>query len=48
VREERNLGLLRARFVQPAGAWFGTVRLPHRTVELDGVAGVAEDQELLW
>jgi len=48
VREERNLGLLRTRFVQPSGAWQGTVRLPHRTVELDGVPGVAEDQDLLW
>lgn len=48
VREERNLGLIRTRFVQPSGAWYGTVRLAHRTVELDGVPGVAEDQRLLW
>ena len=48
VRDDRNLGLVRSRFVQPSGAWHGTVRLPHRTVELDGVLGVAEDQELLW
>lgn len=48
VTDDRNLGLVRSRFVQPSGAWHGTVRLAHRTVELDGVAGVVEDQELVW
>ena len=48
VTDHRNLGLVSSRFVQPSGAWHGTVHLPHRTVELDGVPGVAEDQELVW
>jgi hypothetical protein len=49
VHEQRtNLLLVRSRFLQPAGAFHGTVRIGDRDVELDGVPGVVEDQDVLW
>ncbi len=43
-----NLGLVRARFVQPAGLYTGSVRLGERTLDLTDVLGVTEDQSVLW
>ncbi|MBI5499147.1 MAG: DUF2804 domain-containing protein [Deltaproteobacteria bacterium] len=48
-REEKNFGIIASHFVQAAGTFDGTIALPGRAVlELDGVAGVAEDQDMLW
>lgn len=43
-----NLGLVRAKFVQPAGVYSGTVRLGERTLALEDVLGVTEDQSVVW
>jgi Protein of unknown function (DUF2804) len=49
VHEQRtNLVVVRSRFLQPAGTFRGTVRIDGRDVELDGVPGVVEDQDVLW
>ncbi|HVH45256.1 MAG TPA: DUF2804 domain-containing protein [Labilithrix sp.] len=49
VHEQRtNLVLVRSRFLQPVGAFRGTLRIAGRDVELDGVPGVVEDQDVLW
>ncbi|MBI5488687.1 MAG: DUF2804 domain-containing protein [Deltaproteobacteria bacterium] len=48
-REEKNFGVIASHFVQAAGTFDGTIALPGRAaLELDGVAGVAEDQDMLW
>ena len=47
-REERDLGLVRSRFVQPIGTWSGTIRAEGRTLVLDRVVGVVEDQDVKW
>ena len=47
-RDATNLGFLKASFVQPAGRFDGTLRVEGRTLALDGVAGVTEDQDSLW
>ena len=47
--EHKNFGLIRSHFVQPAGVYRGSIRLPGRApLELDGVLGVTEDQDVLW
>jgi hypothetical protein len=47
--DHTNVGLVRARFIQPAGVYAGTVRTPDgRVLELDGILGVTEDQDVLW
>lgn len=46
--ERRNLGIVRSRFLHPVGAYSGTVRAGDRTVQLAGVQGVAEDQDVVW
>lgn len=47
-REHVDLGLVRSAFVQPAGAFHGTIRAAGRTLTLEGVPGVAEDQDVVW
>lgn len=48
-RDRTNLGLVRARFVQPTGSFTGTIRTADgRTLELVDVPGVTEDQDVLW
>jgi hypothetical protein len=48
-REDKNLGLIVSRFAQVAGDYRGTIVLPGRApLELAGVPGVAEDQDMLW
>lgn len=47
--ERRNLGVVRSRFLQPAGSYHGSLRLPGRApLDLDAVLGVVEDQDVLW
>ncbi len=46
--EHRNLGIIRSRFVQPVGAFSGTLRVNERTVRLERVLGVVEDQDVVW
>ena len=46
--EDMNFGLIRAHFVQPIGAWTGTVRVGDRAHVVSNVVGVAEDQDVLW
>ncbi len=46
--ERRDLGLVRARFVQPVGAFTGTIAAGGRTYELRDVLGVVEDQDVRW
>lgn len=43
-----NLGLVRARFLQPVGLYRGTIRLGEKTLELRDVLGVTEDQSVVW
>lgn len=48
-REDRRLGVISSRFAQVAGHFHGTLALPGRPpLELDGVPGVVEDQDMLW
>lgn len=47
--EHRDYGVVASKFIQPPGSYSGTIRLPGRDpIELDGVLGVAEDQDILW
>lgn len=48
LTEKRNYGVIATQFLQPTGRYFGTVKLPARTLEIDGAFGVAEDQALKW
>lgn len=47
-REARDLKLVKSWFVQPIGTWTGTVTLEGTSHALQGVPGVAEDQDILW
>jgi hypothetical protein len=46
--EHNDFKLLRSDFLQPIGAYSGTLRIDGRTLTLDRVLGVAEDQDVLW
>lgn len=46
--EEKNLGLVRSQFIQPVGAFDGTLRVGDVTHELARIAGVTEHQDVLW
>jgi hypothetical protein len=48
--EYRNLLVVRSRFLQVMGSFSGRIRSNEagRDVELDGVLGVTEDQEMVW
>jgi hypothetical protein len=47
--EKRDLVLVASSFIQPAGSFSGTIRVPGRPpLELDGVLGVVEDQRVTW
>ncbi|HEY8074422.1 MAG TPA: DUF2804 family protein [Labilithrix sp.] len=43
-----NLGLVRSKFIQPAGTFSGTLRVSGRDRRVERVAGVVEDQDVLW
>lgn len=47
-REARDLKLVRSRFSQPVGRWSGVFRHQGREYRLEGLPGVAEDQDVLW
>lgn len=42
--QNTNLGLVRSRFLQPVGTFFGTVG----GIRVDGTPGVVEDQDVTW
>ncbi|HZN91577.1 MAG TPA: DUF2804 domain-containing protein, partial [Myxococcales bacterium] len=46
-REERDLKVVRSRFVQPAGTFTGTALVNGRRIPLS-LAGVTEEQDVLW
>jgi hypothetical protein len=48
--EQHDFGVVASRFIQPAGSFSGTLRLPGRKdpLEIDRVLGVAEDQTVVW
>jgi len=46
--DNTNLGLIASRFVQPAGVFRGTIRVAGRTLEIERMLGVTEDQDVLW
>ena len=46
--QRTNLGLVRSKFLQPAGLFHGSLRIGGETVEVDRLAGVVEDQDVLW
>ena len=47
--ERTRLGLIASTFLQPVGRYRGVVRPPGRPpLDLDGVMGVAEHQDVLW
>ena len=46
--EKNDFKVVRSHFVQPVGAYSGTLRVGDRTLTLEGVLGVAEDQDVVW
>jgi hypothetical protein len=46
--QHTNLLVVRSHFLQPVGAFTGTLRIGDRDVELDSVLGVVEDQDVVW
>ena len=46
--QHTNLVLVKSHFIQPVGTFTGTVRIDGRTVEVEGLPGVVEDQDVLW
>jgi hypothetical protein len=46
--EAKNFGVIASRFVQPAGAFRGTIRALGRELEIERMLGVTEDQDVLW
>jgi hypothetical protein len=47
--ERRQLGVVASRFVQPCGAWSGTLAIPGKgTLAIDRALGVTEDQDVTW
>ena len=47
-RQERDFKVVRSRFLQPVGQFFGELRLDGRTLPLERLAGVTERQDALW
>jgi hypothetical protein len=46
--ERTDFKVLKSNFIQPVGAYSGTIKIGDRTLELERVLGVAEDQDVLW
>jgi hypothetical protein len=46
--QHTNLVLVRSRFIQPVGAFTGTLRVDGRDVRVTGLPGVVEDQDVFW
>jgi hypothetical protein len=48
-REDRDYVALQSRFAQVAGLFSGTIRgADGKTVQVEGLPGVTEDQRVLW
>lgn len=47
-REHKDLVLVKSKFVQPVGLYQGTIEVGGRTLKLEALPGVAEDQDILW
>ena len=47
-REQRDLKIVKSRFMQPLGLWHGTVSAGGATYQVRNLPGVAEDQDVLW
>jgi hypothetical protein len=43
-----KLVVVRSRFVQPVGVFSGTMRVGGRDIQVAGLPGVVEDQDVLW
>jgi hypothetical protein len=46
--EKNDFKVVRSHFVQPVGTYTGTIKLGDKTLTLDKVLGVAEDQDVVW
>lgn len=46
--QHTNLLIVKSRFIQPVGTFRGTVRAFGREIEVVGLPGVVEDQDVLW
>jgi hypothetical protein len=47
-RDERDLKIVRSRFLQPLGLFSGTVRVGGRNLAISDLGGVTELQDILW
>lgn len=47
-KESRDYKLVRSNFVQPLGLFSGSIRAGGRTLEVNDVGGVTEDQDIVW
>ncbi len=47
-RDERDLGVVKSRFLQPAGTFEGTLRVDGEALRVSWLAGVTEDQDMVW
>ncbi|WP_394839869.1 DUF2804 domain-containing protein [Pendulispora rubella] len=47
-REDRNLGIVRSHFAQPVGHFSGTIEAHGRSYHVEHLAGVTEDQDVVW
>ena len=47
-REERDYKLVKSHFLQALGLFQGRIRLPDETISIESLAGVTEDQNILW
>lgn len=47
-REHRDYRVVKSHFVQPVGVFSGTITAGGRTLTVEGLAGVTEDQDILW
>jgi hypothetical protein len=47
-RESLNLRVIRSKFLQPVGEFTGTIQLNRGTLQIEGLPGVAENQDTLW
>jgi Protein of unknown function (DUF2804) len=47
-REQKDLILVKSRFVQPVGLYEGSIKVGGKTYGISAVPGVAEDQDILW
>jgi Protein of unknown function (DUF2804) len=46
--QHTNLGVVRSRFLQPVGTFNGSVRVAGKDIRVAELAGVVEDQDVVW